>query len=420
MKLKTQFVLLTGIFAQTAGTFAQSSSSEGAGFTNQIRMFELGYGNEDTVLWDMPAVAAEGEDVLVGEPVPEPGALFVLSTIQHSPFQNWYLGEAAVGAYLPEATLKIVTHDTESVIPRTRADQFIQLQAEVSGLYNGVGSQVVETLTGESYIAATQVRLQYFAQDYPEGQSSLPGGVVDSYAYTESALVGNGSFPRDEGDLRFITNLNRQAPDQARGEERYVIRSLNDGASQGVVLSEGSVQVWPVWSGSKTGIETAEFLPYSHSGSIPEPVVNGDEISADEGFVFADEEEELVLKEGEVGYDIKPPEVTFAWKDLYPTSTVGLIVNDADQPSPWGGRWVRGSVHHANEPTSFDWVHVEKEWDGVFTGQGRYAVWMVTHTPGIGWEVGGRQTSSGFQEGGWILPIKRQQITVRASVQSLK
>ena len=196
------------------------------GFTNQIRMYELGPSGDEPILWDLPEVATEGEDVLVGEPVPENGALFVLSTTQHSPFQNWYLSEAAVSAYLPKATLKIVTHDTESLIPRTRADQYIQLEAVVSGLYDGNGSQQTTTEDGRTYNAATQVRLQYFAQDYPEGSNSLPGGEVTTHAYTESSLVGNGEFPKNPGDLRIVTNLNPQAPDQARGEEHYVIQLI--------------------------------------------------------------------------------------------------------------------------------------------------------------------------------------------------
>ena len=413
MKLKTQFILLASLLAQT-------SSGGEDGYTNQIRMYELGPGGDEPILWDMPEVDADGEDVLVGEPVPETGALFVLSTTQHSPFKNWYLSETAVSAYLPKATLKIVTHDTESSVTRTRADQYIQLEAEVSGLYDGNGSQQTTTEDGRTYNAATQVRLQYFAQDYPEGSNSLPGGEVTTHAYTESSLTGNGEFPKNPGDLRIITNLNPQAPDLARGEEHYVISSYHDGTIQGTTLAEESVQVWPVWSGYKTGLDTARFLPYNHAQEVPYPLVEADELSADQGFVFADEDDELVLEEGEVGYDFKPPPTRFTWKNLYPTSTVGIIVNDADKPYPWGGRWVSGSKRHANEAGSYDWSYLETAWAGVFTGQGRYAVWMVTHTPGIGWEVGGQQTSSGFQEGGWILPIKRSQITVRGSVQSLR
>ena len=54
-------------------------------------------------------------------------------------------------------------------------------------------------------------------------------------------------------------------------------------------------------------------------------------------------------------------------------------------------------------------------------GQGRYAIWMVTETPGIGWEVAGNYDEDGdlIERGGWIIPINEDRISIKASIQSL-
>lgn len=378
-------------------------------FTNVIEMVELGAGDDAPLLWNMPGtIGAEGNDVLVGEAVPESGALFILSTIQAVPFQDWFLDQTAVGAYLPQAEVEIITHDNESLQPRTRADQPIQVNVSVSGLYEpGVLNLPPEVVQQ----AATEVRLQLFSQSYPQGQSTLPGGEVTTDAHTELALVGNGEYPQTPGQLTFYTSLNPSAPDKARGEEHFVVKSLDDGGVEGGALDQAHVEVWPVWSGSQEGLNDPNLVPYDYSGPIPSVLaLTEGELAPDENFVLA---------QGEIGYEKSPPEVTFRWFDLYPTSTVGIIVNDASIPYPWGGRWVGGSQRVFNEDGSVDWEHTVQNWDGIFGGQGRYAVWMVTHTPGIGWEVGGNYNGGNVQPGGWIIPIQRDAISVRASIQSL-
>lgn len=404
MKLKTQSIVLASVAMQ--GLLLGED-----GFTNVIEMIELGAGDNAPLLWNMPGtIGAEGDNVLVGEPVPAAGALFILSTIQASPFQDWFLDQASVGAYLPQAEVEVITHDTESVIPMTRADQPIQLKVNVSGLYDsslGLPPEAIQQ-------SASEVRLQLFSESYADGEHDLPGGEVTSDAHNELALVGNGEFPQNSGDLTFYTSLNPSAPDLARGEEHFVVRSLDDGAVEGVALDQKHVKVWPVWSGGQTGLDSPNLVPYNYSGTIPDIIGRVDgELAADEAFQ---------LTAGEIGYVTLPPKVIFSWNNLYPTSTVAIIVNDASIPYPWGGRLIESSRRQFAEDTDFP--HVEEiegiEWDGIFGGQGRYAVWMVTHTPGIGWEVGGNHTASGFQPGGWVIPIERPAISVRASIQSLK
>lgn len=400
--MKTQTFLLASLL------LPQVLYSE-AGFTNVIEMVELGAGADGPLLWNMPGnIAEEGNDVLVGEPVPENGAIFILSTIQANPFQDWFLDQASVGAYLPSAEIEIVTHDDEATFPRTRADQPFEVKVSVSGLYDGSLSLPPEAVQQ----AATEVRLQLFSQAYAAGQGSLPGGQITNPSHGELALVGNGDFPQAPGDLTFYTSLSPSTPDLARGEEHFVVRSLDDGSVQGGALAQEHVQVWPVWSGYQTGLNNATLLPYDFSGTIPEVIAKSDgELAPDPNFVKA---------QGEIAYDSVPPEITFHWNNLYPTSTVGIVVNEASIPYPWGGRWVGGTQRVFNEDISVNWQDTVESWEGIFGGQGRYAVWMVTYTPGIGWEVGGNYLANGtFIPGGWIVPIQRDKISIRGSIHSL-
>ncbi|GHC62500.1 hypothetical protein [Roseibacillus persicicus] len=400
--MKNQTFLLASLIASQAA-FAED------GYTNVIQMIEMGSGSDAPLLWNMPGnIGASGDDVLVGEPVPENGAIFILRTVQSSPFQDWYLDQAAVGAYLPSAEIEIITHDDEATFPRTRADQPFQVNVSVEGLYDGALGLPLDVIQN----AATEVRLQMFAQEYADGQSSLPGGEVTAPSHGELALVGNGDFPKSAGDLTFYTSLNPSSPDRAQGEEHFVVRSLDDGATQGGTLAQEHVQVWPVWSGEMSGLNNPTLLPYSYSGEIPDVIALSDgELAPDPNFKKA---------QGEIAYEAEPPELTFTWHDLYPTSTVGVIVNDASIPYPWGGRWVGGTQRVFNEDASVNWQDTVERWDGIFGGKGRYAIWMVTFTPGIGWEVGGNYAADGsFVPGGWIVPIQREGIKVRGSIHSL-
>jgi hypothetical protein len=98
-----------------------------------------------------------------------------------------------------------------------------------------------------------------------------------------------------------------------------------------------------------------------------------------------------------------------------------VIVNDAAKPYPWGGSWVGGTKRVFNEEGSFDYRITVSDWGNVFSGPGRYAIWTVVHTPGIGWEIGGKYDSAGnLQPGGFVVQIARNAITVNGSFHSLR
>lgn len=381
------------------------------GYTNYVRMIEIGGSNGAGFVWDLEDADDSAEDFLVDYPAPERGAVFHLSTVQTSPFQDFSLGNAFIGTYLPEAELQLITHDPDStlLVPQTRADQPFDVRGSVSGLFeNGVDVTLADNLI---QTAATEVSFESYAQAYDEGANSLPQGQITTTPHTTLAL-GNGELPSDL--VKIETTLN--PVNGGRGEESFVVRSLPDGVADGVVLAEVRLRVWPVWSATQSGLISPALLPYEYSGEIPEVVARpteNEELEFDENFVLAD---------GEHGYDTTPPEVTFHWNDLYPTSTIKLIVNDVDKPYPWGG--IELQTRHINKDSSHSasLTVTPTEWDAVLGGQGRYAVWMVTETPGIGWEVAGNYDANGDligEGGGWIIPINKDRISVRASIQSL-
>lgn len=381
------------------------------GFTNHIRVVEMGGGTGDPMLWDIPNVAATGDNVLVDEPVPEGGATFLLSTIQASPFLDYYLAQTSIGAYLPRAELEVVTHDTTSIKPRIRADQPFRIQATVSGLFE----PTIGIPAGNVQQAAREVRLLRFKQDYAEGEYSLPGGDISSSAYQELVLEGNGQFPQAGGDdLTFYSGLNPNDPLKARGEEHVIVRSLDDGGVAGSALDKVEIEVWPVWEGDQQGLVDSDFVDYSYNGPIENMGTAG------EGAVTPDGD--FVPAPGMTSYIGVPPDVTFSWRDLYPTSEIAVIVNDADKPYPWGGKVVSGTRFVYNDDQSFDksLTVTKEQWQDVFSGPGHYTAWMVTQTPGIGWEVGGRMDAAGnLQPGGWSIPISRAKIEVRGSIHSV-
>ncbi|MDQ8191910.1 hypothetical protein [Roseibacillus persicicus] len=382
-----------------------------AGYTNVIEMVELSTDDNPPLIWRMPGtVPSQGYDHLIGEPVPEGGAVFILSTIQSQPsFMDWYLDQVAVGTYLPRAEVTVRTHDTESTTLRVRADRPIELEVTVSGLFEE-GSLEIDPSAVQ--LAAREVRLQRFSEAYPEHSNSLPGNEVSSPAHTELSLVGNGTFPLDAGDLTFYSTLSPDRPEKARGEEHFVVRSLADAGFAGAALEEVAVQVWPVWGCKMEGMEDPTFLPYEFTGSL------GQQVARPEEPVYP--EEDYAGAPDKVTYQGAPPEITFSWYDLYPSTTVGIIINDAAKPYPWGGSWVGGTSKVFNEDSCHDYSITVTDWGEIFSGPGRYAIWMVTYTPGIGWEVGGQYDSNGnLTQGGWVVPIARSAIGVRASIMSL-
>ena len=395
------------------------------GYTNYVHMVGQGVESTDTFFWQLEDAADSQENFLVNEAVPEGGATFILSTFRDEPFGAWTLANASVNAYLPSAEIRVTTHDTVSETDsdkkfHTRADQKIRVQVVVSGLVDS------EPLDDEDNSAQREISLQNFAESYPEGENSLPNSEIQSEAYETSALVGNGTFSGNA--LDFFTSLNPAPADpfDAWGEEHIIVRSLADSNLPGTVLDKVRIKVWPVWKGSQIGLSDDAFNTHQAptSGGIVGDFEQGDDLA------FKTEEGEaeavLNLQEGEVFYESSElPDVTFQCRDLYPGSSVRVLATEASESHPWGGIFVPGTQKTVNgdhpDALTYNETIPASTLQNLFQAQGRYTLWLVVDTPGIGWEVGGRLDSNGdLEPGGWNLTVVNPTITVRGSIHSLQ
>ncbi len=384
-------------------------------YTNHVEMFQRGDGENSAFLWNVPGeVLAQEKDFAVSQAVPQGGAVFVLSTVRSQPFQGWTLDQATIGTY--EANISIVTHETssedenvESVlnVPRTRADQPFIVSVDY-----GLPVQGAVTNELSDVIGVPEFQFELYSQDYPDGENSFPGGSISVGPREVLTYTGLGTHPENVAERVFFSSLGGSDPFSAAGEEHFVVRASGLGTGVDSILDQAHLKVFPVWTGEQSGLIVPDFIEYDYSeDSVPVlPAPRETPFEVDESF--------------EPGPNVisytQPPEVTFSWFDLYPVGSVGLIVNDANIPHPWGGRWVVGSQKTFTRENSHDFTHTVKEWGNSLSSQGDFAVWMVVNTPGIGWEVGGQMINGQFVRGGWRMPMIPEEIRVNGSIESLR
>lgn len=423
-------------------------------YVNQITIVEYNgvadAGNPE-ISTPLMNVESSGSDYDSGILVPEGGASFFLWTERQEtvindfafPAEEFLLDIATVTSFLPTAEISVQTHDQYAPRARTRADQPFQVVVNVEGLKSDAdlldNSDFDIDELGEEHVYLQQLSMQRYAALYPADSNNLPDDELDANDLVDGTLylAGNGEHPASNaywtpssnGEFQIATGSNEllfnnsflpENPDewtfgnfqQARGEEQFVVYA--DIPNHDLFLARASVQVWPVWSGTKvSGLEGAEFIPY-----VGDAVVQDPEFLTME---MIDPQAEYSPGVGETTYEYPPEDISFQFYNLYPNSEVRVIVNDASEPSPWGGRKLSiGKVF--NEDGSFDWqLDVGKFEESVFEGNGRYGIWIVVHTPGIGWEVGGQISNTGAViPGGWTLSLGGPKITVRGSLHGLQ
>ena len=155
-----------------AATPVMASASDNIHFIRQRQ--------QDTgIIWDMPVnVRGQSPSALALE---NGGSLFQLWAISPAPARDYLLDQKLVGAYLPKATMKVVTLDPDGKIPRTRVDQPFRVEIEVSDL-----------LTGAQYpLAASSVLLERHAASYGLQETALDpkGGETKAPVQRQSRLV---------------------------------------------------------------------------------------------------------------------------------------------------------------------------------------------------------------------------------------
>ena len=207
-----------------------------ATYVNFVRQNQQG----TNVVWDMP-VAPKGA-APSALTIDTAGSLFQLWTIeQSSSNKDYLLDQKVVGAYLPKADIKITTLDPNGLYPRTRVDKPFTVDINVSGLMTGTGLPD----------ASTKVLLEQHIQAYATGQTSLEPSIVQSNTpLTTGYLTTNG-----KSVLQFpASSLKAADPTKARGEEHFVIHALPDGTITQTQIASAYVLVYPVASGSISGI----------------------------------------------------------------------------------------------------------------------------------------------------------------------
>lgn len=222
----------------TASVFAANTAIP---YVNFVRQNQQGSG----VVWDMPvdAVGAGGSPLLLETG----GSLFQLWTINQKSGQDYLLDQKLVGAYLPKADVKIITLDRNGSSPRTRVDQPFTVEINVANLLSGPGLP----------IASTKVLLEQHIQSYTAGQTSLDPNVVASNKPLYAPYISqNGKTV-----LKFqASSLTGTDSTKVSGEEHFIVHALADGTITQTQIASAKVQVWPVASGSISGLTSnAEY-----------------------------------------------------------------------------------------------------------------------------------------------------------------
>ncbi len=308
MKLLCLFLALSSIQG-----FAQSSN-----YKNFVRQTQQGSG----VVWDMQNVAATGTapSVLLLE---SGGSLFQLWTINQTTGQDHLLDQKLVGAYLPKADVKITTLDLYAPRPRTRIDQPFTVEIEVSDLLSGTGIPT----------AASKVLLEQHARSYAAGQSSLDPTVVTAGTPLSSAFITQNG----KTTLRFTTSsLTATNPLKASGEEHFVVHALADGTITQSQIASASVQVWPIATGSITGI--------TQGGEYRNVI----------------------------------PTVQLDLKDLYPRSDTYLMLYEGTGSSGGKGTLVKALPWDSDVPNSL--LTTSDELNTLITKDGTYTIALMSET----------------------------------------
>ena len=288
----------------------------GEGYVNFVRQTQQGSG----VVWSMP-VTPEGSAASQGL-LEEGGALFQLWTVEQTTAKEYLLDQKLVGAYMPSATVKIVTQDPYTLVPRTRADKPFTVTVSVLPT------------------AATKVLLEQDLAYYTATKKSF------TLAEATAGTPASSAYIAKNGDTVLsyaATSLKATDPTQAAGEEYFVVHALSDGSFSQTQIASNHVEVWPVASGSIAGL------------------TSGMRIRS------------------------KAPTITLTRTNLYPTSntylqvypggqvlgTKGTIINNK-------GFYVLTGDRNSNMSPGPETV---SDYDSLFPADGTYTMELLTQTP---------------------------------------
>ncbi len=298
---------------------ATSAWSQTPTYTNFIRQVQ--YPSE--VVRDASVISA-GERL--SELAIDPGgARFELWTVSSIGPVSFLLDSNYVGTYIPVATVNVRSEDLTSAIPRTRADRPFYVDLVVSGLLAG-------TTDPEP---SKSVKFLRHVQSYGMAGTGIGIDRTQATLMTQTSVSTNGTQ-----NLTFLINSvpggNRS---KVRGEERFSVFSLEDYQAPESQIASKYIQIWPVADGSLSGIASNQLVRYSL------------------------------------------PQLTLTLNDLYPFSTTYVQAYKGNAALGTTGTVVPGSALVVNDSVPQSRVLIVKDYDGIFTSDGRWTLELLTRTP---------------------------------------
>jgi len=290
------------------------------GYSNFIRQEQ----QKSKVVWDMP-VAANGSSpaALLAE---EGGTLFQLWTIDPKVPKDYLLDQKLVGAYLPKGTVTIRALDSYNGIPRIRVDQPFTVDFNVSNLLTGANIP----------LSASRVLVEHHLASNPRGTAVItPAQAISGSPFSSGFIETNG--------IRTInyaaSSLTASDPRKARGEEHFVMHALGDGTFSQTQLATAFIQVWPLATGSVSGI------------------TEGSELRG------------------------VPPVLTMRVDDLYPRSDTYLQIYSTGTGLGTEGKRIPGSVVILDQEFPASRLISVSEYGPLFDSDGAYRIELLTRTP---------------------------------------
>lgn len=296
------------------------TSAQAQTYVNFIRQQQQQTG----VIWDMPVASqGTGPAFLLAE---EGGALFQLWTIAQLNSKDYLLDQKLVGAYLPKGTIKIQTLDSYNGIPRIRVDQPFTVDFDISGLQFGANIP----------ISASSVLAEHHLAPNPGGTVVItPAQAISGVPHSSTYIGKNGLTSVSYAG----SSIKAADPTKARGEEHFVLHALGEGQFTQTQIASAFLQVWPLASGTISGIAEGEIVRGS------------------------------------------PPVLTVRLDDLYPRSDSYIRIYSTGKELGELGAVIPGSMLVLDQEFPASRLLTVKDYGNLFDSEGAYRIELLTKTP---------------------------------------
>ncbi len=153
--------------------------------------------------------------------------------------QELLLDAKLVDAYMPSASIRIITEDPYPGVPRTRADRPFSVEFDIAGL-----------VPGAAVTAASQVPLKHVGFSYSQ-PPFIPANRIDNHQFYSGFANQNGVLRWDFS----MTNLDGEDPRHVTGVERFSVHVLPDLDAPSDQLAQAEIQIFPLTGISVSGID---------------------------------------------------------------------------------------------------------------------------------------------------------------------